>query len=174
MNLSSSDVPAIHGLERWSGAIGKARQRARVGSMSNLNYNPKPLDTSQIKLTDDILRLTELLAENAHEVWARERMVQGWKFGPNRDDQQKEHPLLVPYKELPEEEKRYDRDAALETIKIVMSLGYKPKDKGEGGRGVEQNTDLDDKCKKIIGQLKKAKLGIAELRRIWEERIPII
>ena len=92
--------------------------------MDNLSYNPRPLDTSKFKLTEDILKLTELLAENAHDVWARERMAHGWKYGPKRDEDSREHPNLVAYKFLPESEKKYDRDAALETIKIVLALGF--------------------------------------------------
>ncbi|MBI5774408.1 MAG: hypothetical protein HZA89_11780 [Verrucomicrobia bacterium] len=145
--------------------------------MSSLNYNPKPLDTSQFKLTEDILNLTELLAENTHEVWARERIAQGWKFGPARNDEAKEHPCLVPYKDLPESEKTFDRDAALETIKTVLSLGL-PKSRTDQSQEdhttLTHNTDLDEKNKTIIGRLKKPKLTVAELRRIWEERIPLI
>jgi len=142
----------------------------------SLNYNPKPLDTSQFKLTDDILRLTEVLAENTHDVWARERMAQGWVFGPKRDDEKKQHPCLIPYKDLPDSEKQYDRDAALETIKTVLSLGY-PKPIAAGPASDTtflQGVDPEEKNKRIIVQLKKAKLTVAELRRLWEERLPLV
>jgi class 3 adenylate cyclase len=141
-----------------------------------LNYSPKPLDTSQFKLSDDLVKLTELLAENTHEVWARERMAQGWKYGTKRDDNLKEHPCLVPYKDLPESEKKVDREAAMETIKTVLSLGYpKTSQRGDANdTAIIHSTDLDEKCKKVIGQLKNQKLTVAQLRRIWEERIPIV
>jgi class 3 adenylate cyclase len=145
--------------------------------MSNLNYNPKPLDTSQFKLSDDVLRLTELLAENTHDVWARERMSQGWVFGPKRDDEKRQHPCLIPYRDLPEEEKQYDRNAALETLKTVLSLGY-PKPNATNAAVTEttflHGVDPDEKNKRIIGQLKKPKLTVAELRRLWEERLPLV
>ncbi len=148
--------------------------------MSNLNYNPKPLDTSQFKLSDDILRLTELLAENTHDVWARERMAQGWVYGPKRDDELRQHPCLIPYKDLSETEKQYDRNAALETIKTVLSLGYTGIVKPNSAPASIDDTiftygvDPDEKGVRIISQLKKPKLTVAELRRIWEERLPLV
>jgi hypothetical protein len=78
-----------------------------------------------VKLTDDILELTELLARNAHDVWARQRLADGWRHGPQRDDARKEHPSLVPYEELSESEKEYDRSTALETLKAMIAMGYR-------------------------------------------------
>jgi hypothetical protein len=88
------------------------------------DYHPTPIDTSCITLPADIRDLTELLARNTHDVWARERMQDGWHFGPERNDRRKEHPLLVPYDQLPESEKNYDRNTAMETLKVILSLGY--------------------------------------------------
>ena len=87
-------------------------------------YIPKPIDTSNIKLSEDLLALTEKIAENVHDVWAAGRIKEGWKYGPVRDDLKKETPCLVPYSELPESEKEYDRNTALETVKTIISLGY--------------------------------------------------
>lgn len=89
------------------------------------SYEPRPVDTSSVKLTDDILQLTELLARNTHEIWARQRFADGWQHGLKRDDARKEHPSLVPYGMLPESEKEYDRDAALETLKAIIALGWR-------------------------------------------------
>jgi hypothetical protein len=88
-------------------------------------YEPKPIDTSRVKLSGDILELTELLARNAHDIWARQRLADGWRHGPQRNDAKKEHPSLVPYEELSESEKEYDRSAALETLKAMIALGYR-------------------------------------------------
>ena len=88
-------------------------------------YIPKPIDTSHIELDAQILQLAELLAKNAHEVWAAERIAQGWKYGPMRRDDTKEHPCLIPYEDLPESEKVYDRNTAMETLKAVRALGYR-------------------------------------------------
>jgi len=88
-------------------------------------YTPQPIDTTNIILSDDLLELTEKIAENVHEVWSKGRIAEGWTYGKKRDDNKKETPCLVPYSELPENEKEYDRNTALETIKTILSLGYK-------------------------------------------------
>ncbi|MBQ9483819.1 MAG: Ryanodine receptor Ryr [Ruminiclostridium sp.] len=87
-------------------------------------YIPKPKDTSNIVLDDELLALTEVIAENVHEMWAKKRLSEGWKYGEERDGAKKTTPCLVPYDELDEIEKEYDRSTALETIKLVISLGY--------------------------------------------------
>lgn len=137
--------------------------------MSLPNYNPNPLDTSQIKLPEDLAKLGELLAENAHEVWARERTAQGWKWGPFRDDIKKEHPNLVPYRQLSDEEKRFDRETALETIKTIFSMGY-----ARRAGSIDTNFVLSDTNRKIVSELRKPKLAVPELRRLWEERVPMV
>jgi hypothetical protein len=88
-------------------------------------YTPHPLDTSRVQLSPELLNLTERLSENAHDLWAVQRLREGWKPGPRRDDAMKEHPCLVPYSELPESEKEYDRQMALGTIRAILALGYK-------------------------------------------------
>ena len=89
------------------------------------SYQPNPIDTSQVKLTNEIRELTELLARHTHDVWARGRIAEGWRWGPHRDDARKQHPSLVPYEQLPESEKNYDRNTAMETIKAISALGYR-------------------------------------------------
>ena len=88
-------------------------------------YAPHPIDISKITLTPEILELTERLAENAHDVWAVKRLAEGWTYGPKKDGDLKQTPLLVPYGELPDEEKQYDRDLALGTLKAILALGYR-------------------------------------------------
>jgi ryanodine receptor 2 len=90
-----------------------------------MTYIPAPVDTEHVRLTDDIRELTELLAKNTHEVWARQRLADGWRYGPTRDDVRKEHPCLVPYEELSDAEKEYDRRTAVETLKLIVALGYR-------------------------------------------------
>lgn len=82
------------------------------------------MDTDDIEVSPPLLALTEKLAENVHENWAKRRMEEGWNYGPGRDDRAKTTPCLVPYDELPEDEKEYDRHTALETIKLILKLGY--------------------------------------------------
>lgn len=87
-------------------------------------YQPKPLDTSKVELTPELLELTEMLAKNTHDVWAQQRLSQGWTFGPKRDDTLKHHPSLVAYEELSEQEKDYDRSTSMETLKAIVGLGF--------------------------------------------------
>lgn len=89
------------------------------------NYVPQPRDTSDIQLPEGLNVLIEQMAKNVHEVWAQSRIEQGWTYGPERNDQLKQHPCLVPYEQLPEEEKAYDRDTALGTLKLISKLGFK-------------------------------------------------
>lgn len=88
-------------------------------------YTPKPIDTSKIALPEELTVLTEKIAENVHDVWAEGRIKQGWTYGEVRDDEKKHNPCLVPYSELPESEKEYDRNTAFETVKLILSLGFK-------------------------------------------------
>lgn len=88
------------------------------------SYQPNPIDTSNITLSPEILALTEQLAENTHEIWAQQRLADGWRLGETRDDANKCHPCLIPYAQLPESEKVYDRQTAMETLKAIIALGY--------------------------------------------------
>ncbi len=87
-------------------------------------YTPKPVDTSAVTLPAEVADLTELLARNTHDTWAQARLAQGWTFGPVRDDAAKKHPDLIPYEELEDSEKEYDRRTAMETLRLIISLGY--------------------------------------------------
>ena len=88
-------------------------------------YIPKPIDTSFVELPQELLELTEKIAENVHENWAAGRISEGWTYGESRDDRGKTTPCLVPYAELSEEEKQYDRNTAMQTLKLIVALGYK-------------------------------------------------
>ena len=90
-----------------------------------MTYKPKPIDTSKIKLPDELMVLTERLAEHNHDVWAEQRIKEGWTYGTARNDEKKEHPDLVPYNDLPESEKDYDRKTAMEALKAIISMGFK-------------------------------------------------
>jgi class 3 adenylate cyclase len=89
-----------------------------------LDYKPGPIDTLRFALTPEVAQLTEMLAKNAHDNWAKLRIAEGWHFGPHRDDQKREHPNLVPYEQLPESERQYDRQSAMESIKALLAIGY--------------------------------------------------
>lgn len=88
------------------------------------DYVPQPVNTDDVVLGKDLEELVEQMAKNVHEVWAQTRMEQGWTYGEQRDDAKKQHPCLVAYEELPEEEKEYDRNTAVGTLKLIRKLGF--------------------------------------------------
>ena len=88
-------------------------------------YEPHPVDLSDVEISEDLIELREAIAENAHEVWALNRKQEGWKYGPERDDARKLHPDMIAYNKLPESEKLYDREMAMNTIKLLKKLGWK-------------------------------------------------
>lgn len=88
-------------------------------------YHPKFLDLKHVELPNGFDELRETIAENAHDRWALERQSEGWTYGPKRDDSKLETPDMVPYAQLPESEKQYDRIMAEDTLKLLTALGYK-------------------------------------------------
>lgn len=87
-------------------------------------YIPNPVDTKSVDLPKNLESLVEEMSKNVHEVWAATRISQGWTYGEERNDVEKKHPCLVPYEELSEEEKEYDRNTSIETIKLILKLGF--------------------------------------------------
>jgi hypothetical protein len=87
-------------------------------------YTPSPVETSGVQLADDLSDLTEFLAKNAHDLWAQQRFADGWQYGALRDDVTKTHPCLIPYERLPDSEKLYDRLTAMETLRVIIKLGF--------------------------------------------------
>jgi len=87
-------------------------------------YTPKPIDTTDITLPAELLALTDKIAANVHDVWAQGRIADGWTYGEAKDPEKKTTPLLIPYEELIDSEKAYDRNTALETLKLIVKLGY--------------------------------------------------
>lgn len=88
-------------------------------------YIPRPLDTRDIELSDELISLAERLAKNVHEVWAQGKIDEGWTYGETVDEENKKHPSLVPYRDLSEEQKDYDRRTSQETLKFVIASGFK-------------------------------------------------
>lgn len=95
-----------------------------MNMMTSKKYIPQPIDTANIELPETLNPLLEAMAKNVHEVWAQTRMEQGWKYGPERNDSKKLHPMLVPYEDLPDNEKVYDRNTSIETLKLILKLGF--------------------------------------------------
>ena len=90
-------------------------------------YIPKPAERSDIELPSELLELSEVIAKNVHEVWSHNRINEGWSYGETRNDELKQTPCLVPYEELSEIEKDYDRNTAINTLKLIMKLGFEIK-----------------------------------------------
>lgn len=88
-------------------------------------YVPQPVDTGDIELSAELNELVEQMARNVHDVWAQGRIEQGWSYGEQRNDVMKHHPCLVPYESLPDSEREYDRNTALQTLKLICKLGFK-------------------------------------------------
>jgi len=86
-------------------------------------YKPEPIDTSHVRLDEKQHQIVEMLAANAHDVWAQKRISDGWTYGAQRNDSAKTHPCLIPYDDLPESEKAYDREMVLQVIKALIAMG---------------------------------------------------
>lgn len=93
--------------------------------MNKNKYIPQPVDTKDVSLTEELMPLVEEMAKNVHEVWAQTRIEQGWTYGDERNDELKHHPCLIPYEELSEDEKVYDRNTSVETLKLILKLGFR-------------------------------------------------
>jgi hypothetical protein len=88
-------------------------------------YRPAPIPTSGVALPPELETLLEHLAEHVHDLWALGRMAENWRWGDRRCDDERTHPCLVPYSELSEAEKTYDRTTAKQTLLAVLALGYR-------------------------------------------------
>ncbi len=92
--------------------------------METIEYIPKPMDTAGVELDSSLEELVEAMARNTHDVWSEGRIREGWAYGPRRDDTLKTHPCLIPYEQLPESEKEYDRMTSLSTLRFIVANGY--------------------------------------------------
>ena len=117
---SEDELPLEMFLDAWD----DSKRYMVVVTDRDEEYVPHPADLSDVELGDDLVELREAIAENAHEVWAAKRRAEGWTYGPLRDDKLKQTPDMVPYAKLPEKEKEYDRQMAMDTIKLLKKLGY--------------------------------------------------
>ena len=95
-----------------------------MSNQTNNKYTPSPADTTNIQLAEELIALAEAISKNVHDVWAQNRIKEGWTYGPVRDDEKRQTPCLIPYEELSEEEKAYDRNTALATLKFIVSQGF--------------------------------------------------
>ena len=94
-------------------------------TMNKNNYTPHPIDTKDVALPEELSALAEDIAKNVHEVWSAGRMKDGWTYGEERNDAEKKHPCLMPNEEISDEEIEYARITSVETIKLILKLGFK-------------------------------------------------
>lgn len=137
-----------------------------------MDYKPKPVDTENVELPPEVVALVELLAKNTHDNWSRGRLAEGWRYGPARDDERREHPGLVPYEELPEAERNYDRTTALETVKTLLALGYRIE-----APGATAPLQYEGEVEAALDQLEKAvaeATDLAALLAVWRAHDPSV
>ncbi len=133
-------------------------------------FKPSTIDTSTIHLPGELQELVELLAENVHNVWSQQRLSEGWSHGRERDEPRKKHPCLIPYERLPDQEKEYDRNTVVETLKVAVKLGYRLVRS-------EVDTPATDNGSSVIstpGQMVEhvASLNLASVLALWNARSP--
>jgi hypothetical protein len=77
----------------------------------------------------EVLKITftkaqiEVMAEMEHARWTIERLLDGWKQGKNRDVDNRINPYLVPWSELPEEAKEWDRETVCQIPELLAQVG---------------------------------------------------
>ena len=99
--------------------------RFNIGSVVEPVFGNTHQRLSSNELPEELIPLAELMAENVHEAWIKTRMEQGWTYGKKRDDINKKHPCLVPYEQLPEEERTCDRNTSIETLRFILDHGFR-------------------------------------------------
>lgn len=133
-------------------------------------YIPNPKIIEHIRLPDKLNDLVEKLAENTHDQWALGRINEGWTYGPERNDIKKTHPCLVPYADLPDSEKEYDRRTSLETLKFVISEDFSlvPNDR-------KKVSDTESSCQSFLlisdDDVERLKLVIHYIPECFEKSI---
>ena len=122
---NSSNAEDTYSIEQFKDAWNDSKNYlVTIASSHTKTYIPKSIDLSDVDLSEDLNELREAIAENAHEIWAENRYAEGWRYGEQRNDELKLHPDMIPYSQLPEGEKEYDREMAMKTIKLLKKLGY--------------------------------------------------
>ena len=175
---NSSNAEDTYPIEQFKDAWNDSKNYlVTITSNRMKTYIPKSIDLSDVELTEDLNELREAIAENAHEVWAENRYAEGWRYGVQRYDELKLHPDMVPYSQLPEGEKEYDREMAMKTIKLLKKLGYEliKREETELYKVLKQriqNSDEEFHCRRCGNVIYKHqvfcdKCGI-ELKMDWE------
>ena len=175
---ASSNAEDTYSVEQFEDAWNDSMNYSVTININNMKeYIPRPIDLSDVKLSEDLNELREAIAENAHDVWAVERQQQGWTYGLERNDATKQTPCMVAYSQLPDSEKKFDREMAMNTLKLLKKLGYDliKREETELYKVLKQriaNAEKDFRCRKCGNVIYKHqvfcdKCGI-ELKIDWE------
>ena len=116
---TSDSYPIEQFMDAWNDS------RNFMVTAKDKEYVPSPIDISNEILDSSIEEIIEVLSKNVHEVWAKSRMQEGWRYGHTRNDEDKRHPCIIPYERLSEGERDYDRNTVKNTLKLIQKLGYK-------------------------------------------------
>ena len=175
---ASSNAEDTYSVEQFEDAWSDSMNYSVTISLNNMKaYIPRPIDLSDVELSEDLNELREAIAENAHDVWAVERQEQGWTYGPQRNDATKQTPCMVAYSQLPDSEKKFDREMAMNTLKLVKKLGYDliKREETELYKVLKQrieNAEEDFRCRKCGNAIYKHQVFCdkcgAELKIEWE------
>ena len=106
-------------IEYESSDAGAGRELVHSSDSTDIyNYNPQPVDMTNLTLSRDMQNMADRLAENAHDIWAKRKKDELEASGGGV------HPQMVPYDMLTEKEKRKDRLRSVELIKYLQFMGY--------------------------------------------------
>jgi hypothetical protein len=83
----------------------------------------------------------ELLAEMEHDRWMEENRRQGWTYAPERDDNRKTSPYMVPWNELPDNVKDWDRGFIRGLPRFLAGVGFQIIRLGQRQGGEAERTD---------------------------------
>ncbi len=140
-----------------------------------MEYVPKPVDTSQARLDDDLLPLVEVLARHAHEVWAARQFGEGWRQGPEQSDTQKTDPRLVPYDDLSDAERALGRKVALEMLKLLLAQGYQVVPPSPEGPSPSTTATAHTEVEGLLQLLRDARQAeLPTLLARWQGRDPAL
>lgn len=115
----------------------EVEQIARVVHEANRAYcqtigddSQKPWDEaeewqheSSFESVRQVIEHPEITPEDLHVQWMQSKVRDGWKYGPIKDAEKKEHPCLVPYNELPVEQQK--KDALIRAIVNALATDDK-------------------------------------------------
>ena len=103
----------------------RAQARSFAPKLNSIGYDYDAGDTPfpSVEAFDD--ETVILLAQNEHIRWMNEKFANGWVYAPVRDNAKKHHPLLVPWEQLPQEEKQKDINVAKNIIPMLKSIGLR-------------------------------------------------